>query len=98
MSHADTSIQPVLLNSGGAADDIPADEVRTFWTAADQDCTVQLSDGSIVVSARTAPDTAATVKAEIQARIANGQSPVLSGHMDALGLREAVEEWAREGL
>ena len=98
MSYADTSIQPVLLNPGGAADDIPADEVRTFWTASDQDCTVELSDGSIVVSARTGPDTAATVKAEIQARIANGQSPVLSGHMDALGLREAVEEWARGGL
>tara|TARA_R100001086_G_C11682918_1_gene216299 strand:- start:1 stop:297 length:297 start_codon:yes stop_codon:yes gene_type:complete len=98
MSHAHAEITPVLLNPGGAADDIAADEVRTFWTAADQDCTVQLSDGSIVVSARAAPDTAATVKAQIQARIANGQSPVLSGHMDALGLREAVEEWAREGL
>ena len=33
---------------------------------------------------------------DIQARIADGQAtPVLASHLDALGLREAVEAWAR---
>lgn len=99
MNHADATVDPVLLNPGGAADDIPADEVRTFWTASDQDCTVILSDGSTIISARVAPQTAADVRADVRARLADGEStPVRAVHLDALGLREAVEEWAREGL
>lgn len=94
MSHAETSIQPVLLNPGGAANDTPADEVRTFWTAGDDDCSVTLSDGSVVISTRTAPDVASSIRSEIQTRLANGDTPVLASHMDALGLRAAVEEWA----
>jgi len=94
MSHAESEVQPVLLNPGGAPDDTPADEVRTFWTAADDDCSVTLSDGSVVISTRTDADVAATIRSEIQTRLANGDTPVLASHMDALGLREAVEEWA----
>ena len=36
------------------------------------------------------------VLVDIQARIADGQAtPVLASHLDALGLRDAVEAWAR---
>ena len=36
------------------------------------------------------------VLVDIQARIAGGQAtPVLASHLDALGLRDAVEAWAR---
>jgi hypothetical protein len=36
------------------------------------------------------------VLVDIQTRIADGQAtPVLASHLDALGLRDAVEAWAR---
>lgn len=38
----------------------------------------------------------ADVLVDIQARIANGEAtPVLASHLDALGIRDAVEAWAR---
>lgn len=37
-----------------------------------------------------------TVLVDIQARILAGETtPVLASHLDALGLRDAVEQWAR---
>lgn len=41
-------------------------------------------------------DLDADVLVDIQARIANGEAtPVLASHLDALGIRDAVEAWAR---
>ena len=38
----------------------------------------------------------ADVLVDIQTRIADGEAtPVLASHLDALGLRAAVEQWAR---
>jgi len=52
-------------------------------------------DGYILMVACKKSD-ADTVLADIQARIDNGQTPVLKSHLEALGLDEAVEQWARE--
>ena len=98
MSHADTQLQPVFLNDGGSAEDTPADEVRTYWTAPDTESHIVLSDGSTVISARVDEASADAVRAEITERVSDGEStPVLAQHLSALGLREAVLEWATGG-
>jgi hypothetical protein len=58
---------------------------------------VEMTEQIPVVVAVIAPSQpVADTLADIQARIADGQStPVLASHLDALGLRDAVEAWAR---
>tara|TARA_R100000655_G_scaffold48258_1_gene85660 strand:- start:2179 stop:2469 length:291 start_codon:yes stop_codon:yes gene_type:complete len=95
MSHAPSEVQPWVLDGGAV--DIPCDEAITYWRAGDTDCHLSLSDGSEVVSVRATPEVAASVRADIQARIAGGEStPVLASHLTELGLREAVQAWAAE--
>ena len=49
-----------------------------------------------MVSTGKTSQAVADVLVDIQTRIAEGQStPVLASHLDALGLRDAVEQWAR---
>jgi len=94
MSHAPTEIQQMHLD-GGADPDIPCDEVIAYWRPGDEACDVTLSDGSIVISARTTSDSADTVKADIQDRAARGEpTPVRASHLDALDLRAALLHWA----
>lgn len=52
-------------------------------------------DGYVLMVACKKSD-ADAVLADIQTRIDNGQTPVLKSHLEALGLDEAVERWARE--
>ena len=93
MSHAPAEVTPWVLDGGAV--DIPCDEVITYWRAPDEACDVTLSDGSVVISARTTNDTAETVRADIQERAARGEStPVLASHLDALDLRTALLHWA----
>lgn len=93
MSHAPSEMQPWVLDGGAV--DIPCDEAITYWRAGDTDCHLSLSDGSEVVSVRATPEVAASVRADIQARMADGEStPVLASHLTVLGLREAVQAWA----
>jgi len=95
MSHAPSEMQPWVLDGGAV--DIPCDEAITYWRAGDTDCHLSLSDGSEVVSVRATPEVAASVRADIQARMADGEStPVLASHLTVLGLREAVQAWAVE--
>lgn len=95
MSHAPSEMQPWMLDGGAV--DIPCDEAITYWRAGDTDCHLSLSDGSEVVSVRATPEVAASVRADIQARMADGEStPVLASHLTVLGLREAVQAWAVE--
>jgi hypothetical protein len=50
---------------------------------------------AMVTTGRTS-QAVADVLVDIQTRIADGQAtPVLASHLDALGLRDAVEAWAR---
>jgi len=50
---------------------------------------------AMVSTGRTSQQVA-EVLVDIQTRIANGEAtPVLASHLDALGLRAAVEQWAR---
>lgn len=50
---------------------------------------------AMVSTGKTSQDVA-DVLVDIQTRIADGQAtPVLASHLDALGLRDAVEAWAR---
>ena len=58
---------------------------------------VEMTEQIPVVVAVIAPSQpVADTLADIQARIADGQStPVLASHLDSLGLRDAVEAWAR---
>ena len=49
-----------------------------------------------MVSTGRTSQAVANVLVDIQTRIADGQpTPVLASHLDALGLRDAVEAWAR---
>jgi hypothetical protein len=49
-----------------------------------------------MVSTGRTSQAVADVLVDIQTRIADGQAtPVLASHLDALGLRDAVEAWAR---
>jgi hypothetical protein len=49
-----------------------------------------------MVSTGRTSQAVADVLVDIQTRIADGQpTPVLASHLDALGLRDAVEAWAR---
>jgi hypothetical protein len=51
---------------------------------------------SVLVAVIDGTGPIAETLADIQTRIAEGSStPVLASHLDALGLRDAVEEWAR---
>jgi len=51
---------------------------------------------SVVVAVIDGTGPIAETLVDIQARIADGQAtPVLASHLDALGLRDAVEAWAR---
>jgi hypothetical protein len=58
---------------------------------------MELAGGnSLVVASGPVSQSVADTLADIQARIADGQStPVLASHLDALGLRAAIEAWAR---
>jgi hypothetical protein len=57
---------------------------------------VELSGGRSAVVATGPCASVSAVLLDIQARIADGQAtPVLASHLDALGLRDAVEAWAR---
>ena len=58
---------------------------------------VELSSGnSLVVASGPVSQSVADTLADIQTRIAEGSStPVLASHLDALGLRAAIETWAR---
>jgi hypothetical protein len=57
---------------------------------------LQLSGGRCAVVATGPCSSVSDVLTDIQTRIAEGSStPVLASHLDALGLRDAVEEWAR---
>lgn len=52
-------------------------------------------DVAMVSTGKTSQQVA-DVLVEIQTRIADGEAtPVLASHLDALGLRAAVEQWAR---
>jgi len=96
MSHAPSIVTQALLD-GGADADIAVDVVTSYWAADDDACDVLLPDGSTIISARVDPQTANRVRAEVQANLADGEStPVRAVHLDALGLREAVAEWAAE--
>ncbi len=99
MSHAPSEVQSVLLSEedGSASTDTPAYQTMTFWRVGDDACDITLPDGSIVVSARGDADAAAqaAVKAAIQSRIADGSStPVTKGHLDDLGITDAILHWA----
>ena len=97
MSHAPSEVQAVLLSEddGNAENDTPAYETRTFWRAGDDACDVTLPDGSVVVSARG--DTSEAVKLDIQGRVSDGSStPVTKSHLDALGITNAILEWAQD--
>lgn len=97
MSTAPHELQQVVLDGGDV--DVPADEVRTFWRAGDTDANTTLTDDSVVVSTRSDADTAEYVRDAVQARIEAGESTVvLASHLDALGLRAAVEQWVRSGM
>jgi len=66
-------------------------EVSTMQTAA-----AGGYEAAIVSTGKTQQQVA-DVLVDIQTRIADGQTtPVLASHLDALGLRDAVEQWARE--
>jgi len=58
---------------------------------------VELASGnSLVVASGPVSQSVADTLADIQTRIANGEAtPVLASHLDALGLRAAIEAWAR---
>ena len=57
---------------------------------------VELSGGRCAVVATGPCASVSAVLLDIQTRIADGQAtPVLASHLDALGLRDAVEAWAR---
>lgn len=93
MTHAPTEVQPWVLDGGAV--DVPCDEVLAYWRADDETSDVELSDGSVVISSRTPPPDAEAVKADIQDRVANGEStPVLASHLDAMGYRAALLAWA----
>ena len=94
--HPDYSVQPSALGEPGDADISPVDLVRTYWKADDEDCFVTLPGGDVVISSKTSASTAATVLADIKAGISAGQAtPVTADHLDDLGLRDAVLEWAQ---
>lgn len=96
MSHAPSIVTQGLLD-GGAGPDIAVDVVTSYWAEDDDACDVLLPDGSTIISARVDPQTAGQVRAEVQARLADGEStPVLASHLDALGFRQAVAEWAAD--
>jgi hypothetical protein len=95
MSTAPHDLQPILMDAG-ADPDIAADEVRTYWRAGDTECSVELTDDSLVISVRADSEDAVTVRTDVQARIDAGESTVvLASHLDLLGLRQAVEAWVR---
>jgi hypothetical protein len=57
---------------------------------------LELSGGRCAVVATGPCASVSAVLVDIQTRIAEGSStPVLASHLDALGLRDAVEAWAR---
>jgi hypothetical protein len=96
MSHAPTEVQTWVLDGG--ADDIPCDEVIIYWRNEDTDCHFTLSDLSEVIASRISPEVAAAQKADIQTRMADSSisTKVLKSHLDALGLTDAVLEWAQQ--
>jgi uncharacterized protein YcsI (UPF0317 family) len=99
MSHAPSEVQSVLLSEedGSAPSDTPAYQTMTFWRSGDDACDVTLPDGSIVVSARGDSDSSvhADVKADILSRIAaSSGTPVTKGHLDSLGITDAILHWA----
>jgi len=56
----------------------------------------QLADARCALVATGAAADVAATRADIRARIDAGETtPVLASHLDALGLRDAVEQWAR---
>lgn len=86
--------------------DIPAPSTASGGTAALPDggslSLSVLSNGRAMIAPEALAAHAPTVEVhqqvllDIQARIADGQStPVLASHLDSLGLRDAVEAWAR---
>lgn len=94
MSHASSIVTQSLLD-GGAGPDIAVSVVTSYWAADDDACDVTLPDGSTIISARVAPGVADSVRADVRARLdAEESTPVLASHLDALGFRQAVEEWA----
>jgi hypothetical protein len=57
---------------------------------------LELSGSRCAVVATGPCASVSAVLVDIQTRIADGQAtPVLASHLDALGLRDAVEAWAR---
>tara|TARA_R110000824_G_C14895507_1_gene644912 strand:+ start:142 stop:432 length:291 start_codon:yes stop_codon:yes gene_type:complete len=93
MSHAPTEVKPWVLDGGAV--DVPCDELLAYWREGDETSDVELTDGSVVISSRTPPPDAAAVKADILARVADGEStPVLASHLDAMGYRAALLAWA----
>ena len=57
---------------------------------------LELSGGRCAVVATGPCASVSDVLTDIQTRIAEGSStPVLASHLDSLGLRDAVEAWAR---
>ena len=84
MSHAPTEVKPWVLDGGAV--DVPCDELLAYWRQGDETSDVELTDGSVVISSRTPPPGAAAVKADILARVADGEhpSPCLPSRRDGL--------------
>jgi len=96
MSHAPTEVKAWVLDGGAV--DVPCDELIAYWREGDYTSDVELTDGSVVISSRTAAPDAEQVKADILSRVENGEStPVLASHLDVMGYRAALLAWATRG-
>ena len=80
-----TEVRPLRLTVSTVGTAVPAMQIAEMTDAI-----------SVVVAVIDGTGPIAETLTDIQTRIADGQTtPVLASHLDALGLRAAVEAWAR---
>lgn len=87
-----------VFDTGFGPDDNPVVSIQAegpLLSADMQSASAGGYDVAMVSTGKTSQEVA-DVLLDIQTRIAEGQAtPVLASHLDALGLRDAVEQWAR---
>ncbi len=80
-----TDVRPLRLTVSTVGPPVPAMQIAEMTDAI-----------AVVVAVIDGTGPIAETLVDIQTRIADGQAtPVLASHLDALGLRAAVEAWAR---
>ena len=89
----------LVYDTGFDADGNPVASIQAEGPLLSSDMQTASAGGYDVamVSTGKTSQQVADVLVDIQTRIADGEAtPVLASHLDALGLRAAVEQWARE--